>query len=130
MRRLLLALALLAGTAVAHETKTAGSVQVTLLTNAEDGLRVGAQTVVTVEFKKKGGGPLAGCRCRVLLYRGTPSARVPPVQDVRLSALEGGTGRVPLKVDAPGSYTLVLDGRPPTFGDFDAFRLRYVLEAE
>lgn len=128
-RRLLLLLAALLCSASAHDTQSAGNVQVTMTTDADDALRVQAPTSVTFLFRHAGG-PLAPCRCRVLLYRGRPSARVPPLRDHLLGALDDSSGHVTFAELPAGAYTLVLDGRPQQFGDFDSFRMQYVLSAQ
>lgn len=128
MRRAVLALALLLGGAGAHETQSAGPVQVTFSTEADDALYAAQPTQVRFVLTRVGD-PLPSCRCRLLVYRGVPSARVAPVQDVRLDALQQGrvSGVVPALPE--GAYTVVLDGRPVSFGDFEAFRLQYVVAA-
>ncbi|GGS25653.1 hypothetical protein [Deinococcus knuensis] len=114
--------------AAAHETQSAGQVQVTFSTDVDDTLSTQGPTLL--QFVLTGpGGDLPGCRCRLLLYQGMPSARVAPLLDVRLEALQQGVTRLELPKVAPGGYTVVLDGRPVNFGDFDAFRLRYMLPA-
>jgi len=122
-------LAALLCSASAHDTQLAGNVQVTMFTDAEDELRVGAATNLTFSFVHSGQ-PITTCHCRVLLYKGTPSARVPPLKDLYLDALTGGQGKALLDGLPAGGYTLVLDGRPTKFGDFDAFRMRYVLSTQ
>lgn len=114
--------------AAAHETQSAGQVQVTFSTGAEDPLSTQGPTLL--QFVLTGpGGDLPGCRCRLLLYQGTPSARVAPLLDVRLENLQRGVTRLELPKVAAGAYTVVLDGRPVNFGEFEAFRLRYTLTA-
>ncbi|GHG40551.1 hypothetical protein GCM10017784_39250 [Deinococcus indicus] len=114
--------------AAAHETQSAGQVQVTFSTGAEDTLSTQGPTLL--QFVLTGpGGDLPGCRCRLLLYQGTPSARVAPLLDVRLENLQRGVTRLELPKVAAGAYTVVLDGRPVNFGEFEAFRLRYTLTA-
>ncbi|MFT2722225.1 hypothetical protein ACMT4L_19745 [Deinococcus sp. A31D244] len=112
----------------AHETQSAGQVQVTFSTGADDTLSTQDPTLLQFVLTRAGGA-LTGCRCRLLLYQGTPSARVAPLLDVRLEALQQGVTRLELPKVTAGAYTVVLDGRPVTFGDFDAFRLRYTLAA-
>jgi len=130
MKRIVLALLgfTLLGNAVAHDTRSAGGVQVTMSTDADDGLNVSSGTQVRLNFLHART-PLMACACRVLLYRGMPSARVPPLQDVQLTSLNAGGGTVQLITVPPGTYTLVLVGRPVQFGDFDAFKMQYVLQA-
>ncbi|WP_424950854.1 hypothetical protein [Deinococcus sp.] len=128
VRRLGLTMLMLLGLVSAHDSQSAGSVQVTLFTDADDLLRIQAPTRISFSFLHLGR-PLTACRCRVLLYRGTPSARVPPLKDLYLGPLQQGEGNTVLDGLPEGGYTLVLDGRPIQFGDFDAFRMRYVLRA-
>ena len=127
--RPLFLLAALLCSASAHDTQSAGNVQVTMFTDADDALRVGAATRLTFSFLHAGQA-LSACRCRVLLYTGTPSARVAPLKDLYLGNL--GAGQVSTLLDGlpAGAYTLVLDGRPAQVGDFDAFRMRYTLRAD
>ena len=112
----------------AHETQSAGQVQVTFSTGADDTLSTQGPTLLQFVLTRAGGA-LTGCRCRLLVYEGTPSARVAPLLDARLEALQQGVTRLQLPKVTAGAYTVVLDGRPVTFGDFDAFRLRYTLAA-
>ena len=128
LQRLGLTLLTLLGLASAHDSQSAGNVQVTLLTDADDLLRVQGPTQISFSFLHLGT-PLTACRCRVLLYKGTPSARVPPLKDLYLPTLQKGEISTVLDGLPEGGYTLVLDGRPIHFGDFDAFRMRYVLRA-
>lgn len=114
------------GGAGAHETQSAGAVQVTFATDAEDTLGTQGPTLLRFTLTRAGAA-LSGCRCRVLVYQGTPSAQAAPLLDVRLEALRQGAVSVLVPRVAAGAYTVVLDGRPVTFGDFDAFRLRYTL---
>jgi hypothetical protein len=127
--QLLFLLLALLGCASAHDTQSAGNVQVTMITDADDLLRVKQPTTVSFSFVHTGQ-PLVACRCRVLLYRGKPSARVPPLKDVFLESLKIGRGSTLLDGLTAGAYTLVLDGRPVQFGDFSAFRMQYVLSAQ
>lgn len=122
----LVLLSLVLGNVQAHETQSAGPVAVTFATGAEDVLSSSGPTTLLFTLRKKDQ-PLASCRCRVLIYAGTPSARVAPIVDQWLPALGEGGARLQIGAMASGSYTVVLDGRPTTFGDFDAFRLRYVV---
>lgn len=84
------------GGAGAHETQSAGAVQVTFATDAEDTLSTQGPTLLRFTLTKNGAA-LPGCRCRVLVYSGVPSARVAPLMDVRLEALQQGavSGAVP-----------------------------------
>lgn len=129
-RVLLLAL-IFGSSALAHDTVTAGAVKVEFHTDANEILKVNADTKVsfTLTVKGKKLAPRA-CKCQLLLYAGKPSARVKP----NIIALEPD----PVNPDAllglvtvtqAGSYSLVLDGRPATAGAFDAFKLTYTLQA-
>ncbi|WP_425146487.1 hypothetical protein [Deinococcus sp.] len=126
--KLALLLCLNLGAGLAHDSQSAGNVQVTLFTDADDGLRVNTATRISLRFVHAGQ-PLARCRCRILLYRGSPSARVAPLRDLYLDALQAGQGQALLQGLPAGAYTLVLDGRPVQYGEFDAFRMRYILSA-
>ena len=128
MKRLLALAALLTGAALAHDTQSAGSVKVTMFTDANDKLRVNADTPVLFELQHDGK-PLAvqGCRCTLLVYLGAPSARTPPLASLPLKRLPDGRTGALVTITEPGSYTLVLDGRPVKFGSFDPFRVQYTL---
>jgi hypothetical protein len=131
---LVLLTALLAAPVLAHDSQSAGNVNVTFSTDADDALRSGAPTQVLFSFEHTGqqlsGQPLTACRCRALLYRGAPSARVGPLQDVMLKLGASGEARAVFEGVPAGDYTLVLDGRPQQFGAFGAFRMRYALSAK
>ena len=130
-RRLLACAALLPGLAGAHDATSAGGVSVNMTTDANDLLRVGTPTqlVFFMIYHDELVLDASGCTCTALLYEGAPSARVRPLQLARLTSLPGGDAGASVTVTKPGLYTLVLDGRPVKFGDFDPFRLQYQLTA-
>lgn len=65
----------------------------------------------------------------MLAYAGMPSARAAPSVDQRLPAPGEGVARLQIGATAPASYTVVLDGRPITFEEFNAFQLEYITYA-
>lgn len=116
------------GSVQAHDTLRAGQVSLTLSTDDDDNLGVGQPTTLFFGFDHQGQA-LPACHCRVLLYAGPPSARTPPLSDMTLNLPDGRRGQLKLNVPKAGHYTLIVVGRPVTYGDFDAFKLQYPLVA-
>lgn len=114
--------------AQAHETISAGQVSLTISTDNDDALGVNQPTTLFFGFDHQGKA-LPACHCRVLLYTGTPSARTPPLNDAALSLSAGRSGQLKLSVPKAGTYTLIVVGRPVTYGDFDSFKMQYSLIA-
>lgn len=126
----LLVLLCCAAPALAHDTVSAGGVSITMFTDAGDKLRLNADTPVIFELQHAGKSlALQSCRCTLLVYPGTPSARLPPLLSLPLKRLPDGRTGALVNVTVAGAYTLVLDGRPLRSGSFDAFRVQYSLPA-
>ena len=125
------------GFALAHDSASSPLVKVAMSIGSsgpnqpESGqhLRAGANTRITLKFTQDGL-PLPHCRCRVLLYQGKPSARRAPLKDFMLDALQSGSQQLVIQLPSPGRYTLVLDGRPPSYGLFETFRADYPLSVK
>ena len=114
--------------AQAHDTISAGQVSLTISTDDDDNLGVNQPTTVFLRFDHLGQA-LPECHCRALLYAGQPSARTPPLSDMTLSLTDGRRGQLKLSVPKAGNYTLIVVGRPVTYGDFDSFKMQYPLIA-
>ena len=129
-RLLLLGVAALGigGPVLAHGGPSSALVEANLTTKVTGKLDKGARIQVDVRFSRAGQ-PIGTCRCRVLLYAGQPSARVAPLQDFMMGDLDVGAGEFKLNIPQRGDYTLVIDGRPTSYGLFDAFKMRYALQA-
>lgn len=124
-----LLLALVYPAAAAHEAVSYGTVSAEFHTDAAEGLRTGDDTLVGYRLTVAGRTMLpAECKCQLLLYPGAPSARVmPQVPELAPGFDDPQTTEGWVKVDAPGTYTLVLAGKPAQPGAFDPFRIEYVL---
>lgn len=119
--------ALYGGHAQASDTMQVGPVSLRLIFPDATEIIPAAQPVPLTLSLFKDGVPVGGCRCRVLVYAGEPSARVAPVRDLLLPPLKGGTVAFTLNLTTTGPYSVVVDGRPVQPGDFDPFRIVHPL---
>lgn len=128
---LLTAAVLILPPALAHDTVTAGNARIEFHTDANELLRVEADTTVsfTLTVKEKQL-RAADCRCTLLLYSGQPSPRVKP-SVILLKADPDDVHAIIgiITVMQPGRYSLVLDGKPAQAGAFEAFRITYQVQA-
>lgn len=131
MKRLLsLALALTLSSAAAHDTISAGNVNLEWHTDANELLEVDADTTLTIRLSLPQNAPLSAerCRCTLLLYPGAVSARVRPTV-LKTEVDPQGHLSTTITVNRAGDYSLVVDGRPLKMGDFAPFRTTIRLKA-
>ena len=116
------------GSANAHLPDSSSQVEAILSTDNSDELRVNKLTTITIKFKNLGNSN-AKCRCRALLYSGSPSARIPPIEDQKFEVVDGGLAHINVNATLSGDYTLVIVGHPLIYGQFVDFKIDYALVA-
>lgn len=126
-----LGLTLLATPALAHQVRVSAEVGGTLHLEPNDTPRAGTASQVWIALIRRGGQPvpLSACNCQLAVYSQPRRQNAAPLQQpgLRAIAIEGRQDipATTLTFPRPGSYELVLRGRPVTSGAFAPFELRF-----
>lgn len=117
--------------ASAHKVKTTADVGATLHIEPNDTPRAGEETRAWFALTRKGGKviPLAQCDCQLLIYAEPHASGEPPLLEPTLKSISAerykGIPGADITFPRPGSYQLLLRGKPTTGSKFKPFELKY-----
>ncbi|TFI54831.1 hypothetical protein BLD44_007465 [Mastigocladus laminosus UU774] len=117
--------------AFAHKVKTTADVGATLHIEPNDTPRAGEATRAWFALTRKGGKviPLAQCDCQLLIYAEPHASGEPPLLEPSLKSVSAerykGIPGAEISFPRPGSYQLLLVGKPTAGSKFKPFKLKY-----
>ena len=117
--------------AIAHQVEIAGDVGGTIHIEPNDTPKAGESSLAWFALTKRGGEsiPLADCDCNLDIYHAPYSPGDKPFScpDFRAVSSEGyeGIPGADVTFPEPGSYDLVVTGKPTTTGTFESFELTF-----